>query len=165
MRMSTRMLKKVRGRWLAGSVCVAVGAAVAGLGLAAPAQALPPEVIIADTFATRTVTAATPAIFEFDLPAGHWTAEATLTARNNTGAATDLACTLLIISENSTNNTRVFATVGPNGQLASLATGTARTVATSGVVVLRCVATTNMSVSNVNIMATRANSLTRVDLG
>ncbi|MEU4223703.1 hypothetical protein AB0F17_05370 [Nonomuraea sp. NPDC026600] len=164
--MFTAILTRVRGLWVA---LVAGVALIVGVGLAAPANAaVPPEVIIADTFATRTVTADTFADYLFNVPAGNWTAEATLTARNNTATAAALSCSFLIISEGSTNNTSVVATVGPNGQLASLATGTARVVATTGVVRLRCgatTATTNMSVFNVNIMATRVNAITRVNLG
>ncbi|GAA3567435.1 hypothetical protein GCM10022419_055260 [Nonomuraea rosea] len=165
--MSTSTLPRTRARWAA---CAAALAALATVGLVTPAHAaVPPEVIIADTFATRTVTANTPATFQFSVPAGHWTAVATLTARNNTATAAPLSCSLLIISGSSTNNTGVVSTVLPNGQLASLSTGTARTVQTSGVVRLVCQATssttTNMSVFNVNIMASKANALTRVNLG
>ncbi|MFC4116842.1 hypothetical protein [Nonomuraea zeae] len=160
----------MRARWAACVAALATVAALAGLGPATPAHAaVPPEVIIADTFATRTVTGNAAATFQFSVPAGHWTAVATLTARNNTATAAPLTCTLLIISDNSTNNTGVASTVLPNGQLASLSTGTARTVLTSGVVRLVCQATssttTNMSVFHVNIMASKANALTRVNLG
>lgn len=163
--MSAAILKKVRGR---RAIWVAAVAALAGIGLAVPASAaVPPEVIIADTFATRTATGAANIFFDFAVPAGSWTAEATLTGRNNTAVASGLACTLLIISESSTNNSRTIASLGPNGQLASLAAVTARTVGTSGTVRLSCNATTtsNISVFNVSIIATRVNSLTRVNLG
>lgn len=160
--MSAAMVKKARARW---AIWVVALTALAGIGFAVPAYAAPPEVIIVDTFATRTVTDSTPAFFDINVPAGSWTAQATITGRNNTATATPLTCALLIISESSTNNNRTSATLGPNGQLGNLALLTARTVSTTGIVRLTCSGATNISVFNVSIMATRVNTLTRVNLG
>ncbi|MGI8329546.1 hypothetical protein ACRYCC_06235 [Actinomadura scrupuli] len=165
--MSGSILTKVRGRY---AVLVVAVAALAGLGLSAiPATAAPPDVIVADTFAWRTARYGNAASYQFALPAGRWTVVASATAQNNNASTESVACALYVTGDNVSRETPAGrTTIGPKPQFANMSTTTAGIVTTTGTVTWACfgyTTTYSMSVFNVSIVATRVNTLTRVNLG
>lgn len=144
-------------------ICAAALVGLVSVGLTDPAFAAdPPEVIAGRSQTIKTTSPDADVFFGFALPAGTWTATASVTIDNDTSIPWPVKC-ILYVAINSFGASASASTHVGAKQLGSLSMTTAHTLTGPGGVTVQCASRSrgsSVSVFDVNIVATRVNALT-----